>query len=112
MIPLGKPLEQILGIGALFLLAIGCAIVLLPFLSALLWAAVICFSTWPIYIYISPSRRPPDTRRRPRWDRHRRLELLTEGSFRQESGRAEPVPRAFVALGRFASFAVTGPIPN
>ena len=49
MIPLGKPLEQILGIGALFLLAIGCAIVLWPFLSALLWAAVICFSTWPIY---------------------------------------------------------------
>ena len=49
MIPLGKPIEQILGIGALLLLAIGCAIVLWPFLSALLWAAVICFSTWPIY---------------------------------------------------------------
>ena len=49
MIPLGKPIEQILGIGALLLLAIGCAVVLWPFLSALLWAAVICFSTWPIY---------------------------------------------------------------
>jgi predicted PurR-regulated permease PerM len=49
MIPLGKLNEQILGIGALLLLAIGCAVVLWPFLSALLWAAVICFSTWPIY---------------------------------------------------------------
>ena len=51
MISLGKPIEQILGIGALLLLAIGCAIVLWPFLSALLWAAVICFSTWPIYTW-------------------------------------------------------------
>ena len=49
MIPLGKLNEQILEIGALVLLAIGCTIVLWPFLSALLWAAVICFSTWPIY---------------------------------------------------------------
>ena len=49
MISLGKPIEQILGIAALLLLAIGCAVVLWPFLSAILWAAVICFSTWPIY---------------------------------------------------------------
>jgi hypothetical protein len=27
----------------------GCALVLQPFLSAILWAAVICFSTWPVY---------------------------------------------------------------
>ena len=49
MIPLGKPLEQILGIGALLLLVVGCALVLWPFLTALMWAAVICFSTWPLY---------------------------------------------------------------
>ncbi|WP_042778789.1 AI-2E family transporter [Sinorhizobium fredii] len=49
MIPLGKPIEQILGVGALLLLAFGCALVLQPFLSAILWAAVICFSTWPVY---------------------------------------------------------------
>lgn len=49
MIPLGKPIEQILGTGALLLLAFGCALVLQPFLSAILWAAVICFSTWPAY---------------------------------------------------------------
>ena len=51
MIPLGKPIEQILGIGALLLLSIGCAFVLWPFLSSLLWAAVICYSTWPIYTW-------------------------------------------------------------
>jgi predicted PurR-regulated permease PerM len=49
MIPLGKPIEQILGGGALLLLAVGCALVLRPFVSAILWAAVICFSTWPVY---------------------------------------------------------------
>ena len=49
MISLGKPLEQILGIGALIVVAVGCALVLWPFLTALIWAAVICFSTWPIY---------------------------------------------------------------
>ena len=49
MMPLDKPIGQILGIGALLLLAIGCTVVLWPFLSSLAWAAVICFSTWPIY---------------------------------------------------------------
>lgn len=49
MIPLSRLIEQLLGISALVLLAIGCALVLWPFLSAIIWAAVICFSTWPIY---------------------------------------------------------------
>jgi predicted PurR-regulated permease PerM len=49
MMPLGKPLDQVLGVGALLLLAVGCALTLWPFLSALLWAAVICFSTWSVY---------------------------------------------------------------
>ncbi|WP_341487996.1 AI-2E family transporter [Pararhizobium sp. A13] len=49
MEPLRRRIEHVLGIGALVLLAIGCALVLWPFLSAILWAAVICFSTWPIY---------------------------------------------------------------
>jgi predicted PurR-regulated permease PerM len=47
-----RPVEQILGIGALVLLGIGCIVVLWPFLSALIWAAVLCFSTWPIYIWL------------------------------------------------------------
>ena len=44
-----RSVEQILGMGALLLLGIGCIVVLWPFLSALIWAAVLCFSTWPIY---------------------------------------------------------------
>ncbi|MUT27335.1 MULTISPECIES: AI-2E family transporter [Mesorhizobium] len=44
--------ERILGIGALVLLGIGCIVVLWPFLSALIWAAVLCFSTWPIYTWL------------------------------------------------------------
>jgi predicted PurR-regulated permease PerM len=31
------------------LLLIGCVVVLRPFVSALLWAAVLCFTTWPVY---------------------------------------------------------------
>ncbi|MDG4903507.1 MULTISPECIES: AI-2E family transporter [unclassified Mesorhizobium] len=44
--------ERILGIGAVVLLGIGCIVVLWPFLSALIWAAVLCFSTWPIYTWL------------------------------------------------------------
>jgi predicted PurR-regulated permease PerM len=42
-------LEQNLGWFILILLATGCALVLLPFLSSLLWAAILCFSMWPLY---------------------------------------------------------------
>ena len=34
---------------ALALLVFGCFIVLRPFISALLWAGILCFSTWPLY---------------------------------------------------------------
>jgi predicted PurR-regulated permease PerM len=36
------------GIAALLLVG-GCLLVLRPFVSALLWAVVLCFSSWPIY---------------------------------------------------------------
>jgi len=36
----------------LLVLAAGCLVVLRPFLSALLWAAILCASTWPIYVRI------------------------------------------------------------
>jgi predicted PurR-regulated permease PerM len=42
-------LEQNLGWIVLLLLLIGCLLVLRPFMSALLWAAVLCFSSWPLY---------------------------------------------------------------
>jgi len=42
-------LEQNLGWIPLLLLLIACLLVLRPFASALLWAAVLCFSSWPLY---------------------------------------------------------------
>jgi predicted PurR-regulated permease PerM len=42
-------LEHNLGWAVLVLLLLGCLIVLRPFASALLWAAVLCFASWPLY---------------------------------------------------------------
>jgi predicted PurR-regulated permease PerM len=33
-------------------IAIGCVVVLLPFMSALLWAAILVFTTWPIFEWL------------------------------------------------------------
>ena len=49
MIPLCTKLEQSLGWIILALLLGGCLLVLLPFVSALLWAVVLSVSSWPLY---------------------------------------------------------------
>lgn len=41
--------EPVLGIAALAALTAACALVLLPFLSALLLAGILCYATWPVY---------------------------------------------------------------
>ncbi len=41
--------ERHLGTALLLLLAVGCFVVLRPFLSAVIWAAILSLSTWPIY---------------------------------------------------------------
>ena len=41
--------ELIVGLALLALLAAGCLVVLLPFMSSILWALILCFSTWPLY---------------------------------------------------------------
>lgn len=46
---LRSKLEQNLGWAALLALLAGCLFVLRPFVSALLWAVVLSFSSWPIY---------------------------------------------------------------
>ena len=46
---LRSQLEQNLGWIVLLLLLAGCLLVLRPFVSALLWAVVLCFSSWPVY---------------------------------------------------------------
>lgn len=45
----GNRVEQIAAITLLVLLLLGCFVVLRPFISALLWALVLTFATWPIY---------------------------------------------------------------
>lgn len=49
MTPLRTKLELNLGWAVLVLLAAGCLLVLRPFATALLWASVLAFSSWPIY---------------------------------------------------------------
>jgi len=49
MTTLARQIERNLGWIVLAILLFGCLLVLWPFVSALLWAVVLCFSTWPIY---------------------------------------------------------------
>ena len=44
-----QKIERNLGWGVVLLLLAGCLLVLRPFVSALLWAVVLCISSWPIY---------------------------------------------------------------
>jgi predicted PurR-regulated permease PerM len=45
-------IEQIVVIALLILLAVGCLAVLRPFLSALLWALILSFSSWPLHAWL------------------------------------------------------------
>jgi predicted PurR-regulated permease PerM len=49
VIPARSTIEQKLGWIILALVLGGCLLVLLPFASALLWAVVLCYSSWPLY---------------------------------------------------------------
>jgi predicted PurR-regulated permease PerM len=40
-------------------IAAGCALVLKPFLSAMLWAAILCFTTWPLATWLTTRARLP-----------------------------------------------------
>ncbi len=46
---LTKRLEENIGLILLAVILLGCLIVILPFLSAILWGIVLCFSSWPLY---------------------------------------------------------------
>ena len=50
--PLDKRVEQVAQIAAIAVLVIGCLLVLQPFVTALLSAAIVSFSTWPIYKWL------------------------------------------------------------
>ena len=47
--PEGFTPAALLGLLAALALAVGCLLVLWPFLSSLLWAAILVYSTWPAY---------------------------------------------------------------
>lgn len=44
-----RRIEQSIGIGVLLLITFGCAVVLRPFLPALLWSTILAISTWPAF---------------------------------------------------------------
>ncbi len=45
-------IEQIAQIAAVVVLVLGCMMVLRPFVTAMLWASILCFSTWPAYLWL------------------------------------------------------------
>ncbi len=47
-----KRFEDFAPLAAVLFLVAGCFLVLLPFLTAMLLAAVICISTWPLYVWL------------------------------------------------------------
>ncbi|MFA4945713.1 MAG: AI-2E family transporter [Lentisphaeria bacterium] len=46
-------IEQFAGIAVVALLVLGCLMVVRPFLSSLLWAGVLCYSTWPVFAWLN-----------------------------------------------------------
>ncbi len=44
-----KKLEQVAGLTLVGGIVIGCWLVLRPFMSSILWAAILCSATWPLY---------------------------------------------------------------
>jgi predicted PurR-regulated permease PerM len=51
--PHRPPIEPAVGLFVLLLLVAGCTVVLLPFVSALILAVVLCFSTWPVFLKLT-----------------------------------------------------------
>lgn len=44
--------ELWIGGTAVVLLGLGCLLVLRPFVSAALWALILCFTTWPLFLWL------------------------------------------------------------
>jgi predicted PurR-regulated permease PerM len=44
-----KRIEQIAGLVLIGAIVVGCGLVLRPFVSAILWASILCFATWPVH---------------------------------------------------------------
>ncbi|WP_194270208.1 AI-2E family transporter [Candidatus Methylospira mobilis] len=48
----GNRIDRFIGIAMIAVLIAGCFAVLRPFLSAILWAVILSFSTWPVYQWV------------------------------------------------------------
>jgi len=53
LFPITKKIEPFAGMAVISLIIIGCFIILRPFLSAILWAGILCYSTWPLFTRLS-----------------------------------------------------------
>jgi len=49
MVKYQRTIEQIAGLALIGGIVVGCGFVLRPFVSAILWAAILCFATWPLH---------------------------------------------------------------
>jgi predicted PurR-regulated permease PerM len=49
MVKNAKRIEQVAGLVLIGAIVIGCWLVLRPFLSSILWAAILCLATWPLH---------------------------------------------------------------
>lgn len=45
--------DQLLALGALLFLIVGSYLVLQPFVTALLWAVLLCYATWPVFAWLN-----------------------------------------------------------
>lgn len=45
----GRNMEMWIALAAVGLLILACIVILLPFLSAIVWSVILCVSTWPLY---------------------------------------------------------------
>lgn len=50
LIPMEQRLRQFAQLAAISIVVIGCILVLLPFIPAILFAVVVCVATWPLYV--------------------------------------------------------------
>jgi predicted PurR-regulated permease PerM len=48
-----RRIDQVATMAALALVVVGCFVILRPFISALLWAGIVCYSSWPLYTWLT-----------------------------------------------------------
>jgi predicted PurR-regulated permease PerM len=46
---IGRNIETWIALAAVGLLILACVVILLPFVSAIIWSVILCVSTWPLY---------------------------------------------------------------